>query len=78
MLSIVKNGGCFLFTFSKILKNEKVGLLIDITISIVFLIVYNLFYLYEVVSLVSVLVLNPFAIAFVMYDLYRLKIIKEG
>lgn len=67
-----------MFTFSKILKNEKVGLLIDITISIVFLIVYNLFYLYEVVSLVSVLVLNPFAIAFVMYDLYRLKIIKEG
>ncbi|MBA2175428.1 hypothetical protein H0266_11030 [Halobacillus locisalis] len=67
-----------MFTFSRILKNERVGLLLDIAISIVFLIVYNVLYLYEVVSLASVIILNPFAIAFVVYDLYRLKEIKES
>lgn len=66
-----------MFTFSRILKNEKLGLVLDITISIVFLIVYNILYFYEVVSLGSVIVLNPFFIAFIIYDLYRLNKIKE-
>lgn len=67
-----------MFTFSRVLKNERVGLLLDISVSVVFLIVYNLLYLYEVVHLASVIILNPFAVVFIVYDLNRLKKIKAS